>query len=114
MKTFFFGLVLFAAASISVAADEPVEHKMSLRWLRPPHSRAYRVMHLDDADYETTDDLKSAVAHLPAGSKLTWYTGCFLPLCLPLGSAPYSPLEDFEKFCSERKVVFTTDNAGSW
>ena len=112
MKAIFVGIFLLATLSVSVFGNDTPEHKMFARRLPLP-SRDWSIK-IDGITYSSIEELKRAVQSLPAGSKLTWYTSCFLFLEVPLGPKPRMKMAEFEKFCSEHHVTFTTNNEGSW
>jgi hypothetical protein len=107
-------LLLFVIATqpLGRAAEDATEHKMFAR--RLPHPSREWLIKLDGATYTSAEELKAAIERLPAGSKLTWYTDCFLFLDVPLGTPPRMKLTEFRKFCSDHGVTFTTNNEGAW
>jgi hypothetical protein len=112
VKILFFAVFVAVIQPLCSAVEQATEHKMVARELPYP-SRDW-VITLDGAPYTSTDDLKRAVERLPAGSKLTWYVGCLLFRDVPLGAPPRMKLAEFQKFCAEHGVTFTTNNEGAW
>jgi hypothetical protein len=64
-------------------------------------------MTLDGVKYSDQAALKAAVAKLPTGRRLEWFSGCIQYSDLPLGPEPRIDIEEFTKFCEAHRVHFT-------
>lgn len=110
MKILFVALFVLVTQPFCFGAEHATEHKMIA--CRLPHPSREWFITIDEADYTSTDELKKAIAHFPAGSKLIWYVGCFWFLEIP--TPPRMKLDEFKRFLSERGVTLTFHYDGAW
>jgi len=105
-------LAAIAAAGFSVeTADEPPPaYDLKLVYLfDTPEPEILFV--IGSTGFRTVETLKTFLASLPPGTKLTWAPGCIRIGKEPLLSSEYE-MEDFKAFCLEHGIDFVLIPSG--
>jgi hypothetical protein len=108
MKIIRTALTLTLLACIPVAnARSGIEHELAGPYDYDEHGKARpRFYTLDGIPYYSIDDLKRAVSHMPAHSKLFLHGGCQPYSTVELGPPPFVSLTAFKSFCRTRQIAF--------
>ena len=86
-------------ATQTVETRKPFEVRLDTVWIAGTSPEELVFVFNNVIGYKSVESLRGAIANLPPGSKVTWYPR-------PLGAPPMPPegMDDFRRFCAERKV----------
>ena len=113
MKTLVLFLCAMSVSFASWAGDAAPQFEMYGKRVGDARPWTYTFT-VNGVSCTTLDELKRAVTKLPAGSKLTWETGCLMFFEVPMGPVPRMKMSDFTAFCAEHGVTFYDTHITGW
>lgn len=102
LRNVFLAAITGALVSVTIAEEPPPAHELKLVYIFETPETEFLFV-IGNSGFRTVASLKTFLASLPPGTKLTWDPGCVRTGEEPLLSSE-EEMEDFKRFCLEQGI----------